>query len=477
MGVLGWVNSAQALDAVDGVWIGRVTAPQGEAEIGFEFKRTARGLTATIYMPVMHAYGLKLGLVEEAGPTVTVPPLDSAMKLVGGELEGTFGLGRLPMELQRGGVFEPEPALSPLPTGPAPRWSRPLGAPAWASPVVRSGVVYVGTVDGRFHAVRATVGADEWTWTGSAPLYGQALTTEESACFVDAHNDLVCLDRAKGTLQWRALLHDPLSGETVLSDKSFTHRTPAPVLADGVLYVGSTDGNLYAIEAATGKSLWRHSAGAPIYAGVALSGPTVIIAGCFDGTVLALDRRDGTELSRARIGGPIVSTPMIAGDIVVVGSRDYLLYGVSLARGTVVWRYSYWFSWVESAPQLADGVAYLGSSDFRRVGAFDPATGRALWLADVRGITWGTPVVTDDTVYAGTHGQTPAFLHHEGGIVALDRRTGAVKWRVPLTGLPGAERVGCVGSLALANDLLIAAAFDGTLAAYPIGKDSAPIAP
>jgi hypothetical protein len=61
--------------------------------------------------------------------------------------------------------------------------------------------------------------------------------------------------------------------------------------------------------------------------------------------------------------------------------------------------------------------------------------------------------------------------------VALDRRTGAVKWRVPLTGLPGAERVGCVGSLALANDLLIAAAFDGTLAAYPIGKDSAPIAP
>jgi outer membrane protein assembly factor BamB len=163
-----------------------------------------------------------------------------------------------------------------------------------------------------------------------------------------------------------------------------------------------------------------------------------------------------------------VSAPVIAGDIAVVGSRDYLLYGVSLSRAEVTWKYSYWFSWVESAPQLADGVAYLGSSDFRRVSAFDPATGKALWNADVGGIAWGTPVVTADTVYAGTHAQTPAFLHHEGGIVALNRRTGAMKWRVALTGPPGAERVGCIGSLALADDLLIAAAFDGTLAAYPL---------
>ena len=219
---------------------------------------------------------------------------------------------------------------------------------------------------------------------------------------------------------------------------------------------------------ATGRTLWRHDAGAPIYATAALFGPAALVVGCFDGTVLTLDRRKGAELSRLRIGGPIVSAPVIAGDIAVIGSRDYLLYGVSVSQAAVVWKYSYWFSWVESVPRLVDGVAYLGASDFRRVGAFNPATGKPLWLADVRGLAWGTPVVTADTIYAGTHAQNPAYLHHEGGIVALDRQTGAAKWRVVLPLPPGAPRAGCVGSLALAGDRLIAAGFDGTLAAYPL---------
>jgi outer membrane protein assembly factor BamB len=468
IGVLGAVRFAGAPDDVAGIWTGRVLAPQGESEIGFAFKRTPRGLTAAMYMPVMHVFNLPLGPIGEAGSTFTIPPLDTTMQIQGDELIGTFALGRLPMELHRGGAFAPEPAPAVLPAGPNPRWSRQLGATVWASPVIRDGAIYIGTVDGRFHAVQAADGAEAWTWTGPAALYGQALATEGCICFIDAHGELVCLGRAKGNLQWRTPLHDSHASETALADNSFTHRTAAPVMADGVIYAGSADGGLYAIEAATGRMRWRHDAGAPIYAGVALLGNAALVAGCFDGTVLTLDRRNGAELSRARIGGPIVSTPGIVGDIAVIGSRDYMLYGVSLSRTVVVWRYSYWFSWVESAPQIVDGVAYLGSSDFRRVGAFDPATGKAFWLADVRGLTWGTPVVTAGTVYAGTHGQTPAFLHHEGGIVAMNRRTGVVKWRVVLTGPPGAERVGCVGSLALANDLLIAAGYDGTLAAYPL---------
>jgi outer membrane protein assembly factor BamB len=468
MSVLGLVTSSQAQDPFEGVWMGRVTAPQGEAEIGFAFKRTPKNLTAAMYMPVMYVYGLNLGPVGEVGSTLTVPPLDTVMNLAGDKLTGTFALGRLPMELHRGGVFAPEPPVPAWPAGPAPRWSRSLGAGVWASPVARDGVIYLGTVDSRFHAVRGTDGGEEWTWTGSTALYGEALVTEDSVCFVDARSELVCLSRANGNLRWRSPLHDEKAGDAALENKSFTHRTPVPVLADGVIYAGSADGNLYALEAATGRTLWRHDAGAPIYAGVALCGRAALVAGCFDGTILTLDRRDGAELRRVRIGGPIVSAPVIAGDIAVVGSRDYLLYGVSLSRAAVAWKYSYWFSWVESTPRLVDGVAYLGASDFRRVGAFDPATGRPLWLADVRGLTWGTPVVTADMVYAGTHAQYPAYLHHEAGIVALDRRTGAAKWRVALPLPPGAERAGYIGSLALAGDMLIAAGFDGTLAAYPL---------
>ena len=49
----------------------------------------------------------------------------------------------------------------------------------------------------------------------------------------------------------------------------------------------------------------------------------------------------------------------------------------------------------------------------------------------------------------------------------MDRRTGAVQWRVAMVLPPGADRAGFIGSLALAGDTLIAAGYDGTLAGYP----------
>lgn len=108
--------------------MGQVVAPQGAAEIGFAFKRTTHGHTATMYIPDMHVYGLPLGPIGEVGSTLTIQPLDTVMKLEGEKLTGTFALGRLPMELHRRGVFGPEPPAPAAPSGPAPRWSRPLGA-------------------------------------------------------------------------------------------------------------------------------------------------------------------------------------------------------------------------------------------------------------------------------------------------------------------------------------------------------------
>jgi len=119
-------------------------------------------------------------------------------------------------------------------------------------------------------------------------------------------------------------------------------------------------------------------------------------------------------------------------------------------------------------PCLVDGVAYVGGSDYRRVSALEPATGAARWVTDVGGLTWGTPVVTADCVYAGTSAQNPAAIRHEGGITALDRRTGAVKWRYTVPLLAGAERAGFLGSLVVADGRLIGAGYDGTLVAFRV---------
>lgn len=464
------VRATPAPHPLEGIWTGTVTAPQGEAEIGFRFQRDAAGkLVLTMHMPVMHLYDQVVGpYVEEHEGGYRIPFLDTAWRLQGDTLTGTFALGRLPMRLTRGGAFSPRPpASAPPPAAPAAHWSYPLGAPSWASPVVQDGIVYVGASDGRFHAVRAQDGTGLWTWSGPHRIDGQAAVHEAAVYFVDGAVALVCLDRTSGALRWREPLHDAaIAGGPPKPNPTFNRRTATPLVRDGVVYAGSTDGGLYAIDARTGARRWRFAAGAPIHSGLAADGDQLTF-GTMDGTLVTVDR-DGHEIARAKAGGAIVTTPLLVAGRAIVGARDYQLYAFDRGTGTVAWRYSYWFSWIESPPQLRDGVVYVGGSDFRRVTALDPADGRALWSTDVRGLAWGAPALTEKRVFIGTVAQRPALLAHEAGLVALDRRTGAVLWRRPAEPPPaGAPMWGYAGSLAVDGERVIAAGLDGQLIALP----------
>ena len=163
----GGAHAQDADDPLAGTWLGTVTAPQGATAIGFAFARTPDGLAVRMDMPAMFVHDADLGLAQEREGRITIAPLDTELHLAGGKLVGTFALSKLPIELARGGEF-PAPAAAPEdPPGPQPTWTSSLGAPTWASPIVRDGVIYVGAVDGKFRARRATDGGEVWTSPGS----------------------------------------------------------------------------------------------------------------------------------------------------------------------------------------------------------------------------------------------------------------------------------------------------------------------
>ncbi len=463
---------AAAPDPIEGTWLGTVTAPQGAAEIGFRFERAPKGaLVYALQFPVMNAYGVKFGApVGRDGDAYTEPVFNSRLQLDGDRLTGTFGPGKLPVALIRGGSFAPAPPAPAYPAAPVPLWRRDLGAPTWAPPIAADGNVYVGTTAGKMHAVRAVDGAVVWTWTGPNRIDGRAVVAGDALYFVDGRNDLVCLNRPDGALRWRTALYDEaLAGKPLPDNPTFNRRTAFPLVLDGAVYCGSADGGLYALAAASGAKLWRHEAKAPVFSGVARHGADALMFGTMDGSVVFLDRRTRQETFRARVGGAVVTTPVVAGGRVIVGSRDYFLYGLDPADGSVAWKFSYWFSWVESTPVPADGLIYIGASDYRRVTAFDPATGRPVWGTDVRGMDWGSPAVTAGTVFIGTASQNipGTALEHTGGIVALDRRTGAVKWQLLAPKPPENSFGGYAGTLACDGTRIYAAGFDGSLIALP----------
>ena len=459
-------------DPIEGTWLGTITAPQGTvADFGLEFHREKGGALAfKMNFPDMFTYAAEFGIPVEdegGGRYRITPAFDLELLLEGDRLSGTFGKARLPVALARGRAFPPRPAPQRLPPGPAPLWSYDMGAGTWAPPVVAGTMIYLGTKAGLFHAVNAGDGTAVWTWKGANPIDGRAVVGPGTVYVLDTRENLIALDRARGSLRWLAPLHEGIAGAKAPDNPTFNHRSATPLLLDGVVYCGSGDGGLYAVDAATGSVLWRHDAGAPVYSGVGLLGAGTLMFGTMDGSVVLLDRQARRETLRVRTGGGVVTTPVVAGGILIVGSRDYMLYGFNLADGSPAWRFSYWFSWVESTPALVDGLIYVGASDFSRVTAIDPVTGKARWSTPVHGLDWGTPLVTRDSVFTGTVAQNMegTVIAHVGGIMALDRLTGAPRWQVLAAAAPENGFGGYAGSLALAGDTVIAAGFDGKLIA------------
>ncbi|HND59907.1 MAG TPA: PQQ-binding-like beta-propeller repeat protein, partial [Opitutaceae bacterium] len=355
------------------------------------------------------------------------------------------------------------------PAAPEALWRYDLGAPTWAPPVAADGIIYVGTTAGRVHAVRASDGRGVWTWDAGHAIDGAAVVEGDTVYILDTKLELHALDRRTGTPRWTASLHDAaIAGGPVPDNPTFNHRAATPLVWDGVVYCGSSDGGLYAVDAASGRIQWRQAVGAPVFSGVGRHGTDTLLFGTMDGSVVLLDRRTRQETHRFHTGGGVVTKPVVAAGNVIVGSRDYLLHAFRLSDGTEAWRFSYWFSWIESTPVLVDGLLYVGASDYSRVTALDPATGRARWATPVHGMNWGTPLVTADRVFTGTAAQNlpGTVIAHVGGLMALDRKTGEVCWQFLAPPAPPNGFGGYAGSLALAGGKVIAAGFDGQLIAF-----------
>jgi len=455
---------------LDGKWLGEVRHEDETAMIGFDFARQSDGRVLTrLWLPNVNAFGSVVGRLEFADRKFSIPGLGSPLILAAGSLSGEVPLGSLKFTARRSDHLPEEPPPPPVATGPEPAWVYHAGAALWTSPVIVDRIAYLGDSGGNFHAVKVDDGRAVWTFNARTPLFGNAAVDREAAYFAGDDGNLFKLDRTSGELRWQA----DIGGGNVkryLPSASGSEWDPfaaAPVLAEGTVFMGSADGSLHAIDAATGKPRWQFKSSGKLRAAALVAGDRVYV-GSLDHFVYALDRRTGVQRWRFDTGSPITTAPVLAEGKIIIGTRDQSLLFALAADGKKLWTVFYWLSWVESAPTLVDGRLYIGSSDSRRVRAIAPDSGHVDWTAQVWGWTWGTPLVVGDTIYYGTAGAPQYFVTQHASIGALDRATGTLKWRKPLPLVDTSYISGIVGSLGFADHKILAASTDGTLTAYPI---------
>jgi outer membrane protein assembly factor BamB len=111
-------------------------------------------------------------------------------------------------------------------------------------------------------------------------------------------------------------------------DWSYTTGGPvesSPVVANGVVYIGSGDGNVYALNARTGAKRWSYPTGVSVASSPAVANGVVYIASG-DGNVYALNARTGAKLWSYPTGNFVDSSPAVANGVVYVGSTDGNVY-------------------------------------------------------------------------------------------------------------------------------------------------------
>jgi eukaryotic-like serine/threonine-protein kinase len=149
-----------------------------------------------------------------------------------------------------------------------------------------------------------------------------------------------------GTLKWTFM-----TGAAI-------HSSPAVV--NGVVYFGSRDNYIYALDAQTGQELWSFKTGSWVDSSPAVAGGRVYF-GSDDYRLYAVDALTGKELWNLKTNNMVLSSPVVTKGIVVVCSMDGSCYAVNAENG----RHRLDFRTdgpIGSSPAVDNGVAYFTSS-------------------------------------------------------------------------------------------------------------------
>lgn len=188
----------------------------------------------------------------------------------------------------------------------------------------------------------------------------------------------------------------------------------SPVVANGLVYVGSKSGFLFALDLKTGETRWRADLGDNII---------------------------------------VKSSPAVLDDRIIVGA-GYSLFAFDPLTGKEIWRSST-PPLSESSPSFANGKVYVASST-SSVYAFDVETGRQLWSLQTDGLIKSSPAIADEVLFVGTD---------DGKLYAMSTKTGQTQWRFDTVG-------GIFSSPAVAGDLVYVTSIGGKTYAVNIAGNT-----
>jgi outer membrane protein assembly factor BamB len=266
-----------------------------------------------------------------------------------------------------------------------PMWSFATQGSIAIPPTAGATQVFVASDVGNTHfmrAIDAKTGALIWKYTRDQPpecmcSYQSTLTGGLLFAQTDGHS-LYAFEPSGSAPSKRLWSFD---GDGALLTK--------PVVADGLVVLGSSDRNVYGIDAKTGKTLWTGTTGYSFSADPVIAGGVVVI-GDQGGNIDGFDLKTGKQLWSFGASGAIDDGAVINGKIAYVVSEDHNLYALDIANGQTVWQHAM-DDYAEHPPILLGHLVVVDNRAGQLIG-LDAAKGSLVWQTDLDGTPFSPPV-------------------------------------------------------------------------------------
>lgn len=210
-----------------------------------------------------------------------------------------------------------------------------------------------------------------------------------------------------------------------------------PEIVDGVVYAGGHKGEVVALNAETGRRLWRVNTKLPLSAGPGV-GDGVVVFGSSDGNVVALDAATGAERWRHAVSSEVLARPLVTEGLIVVRTVDGRLQALSIvdaAQRWVVQEAVPALSLRGSAPAVRVGDAVVAGFDNGKVMAVDLKSGETQWdtiVSPPQGRTELERLVDIDSAIKAA-GDDIFVVGFQGRAAMLARESGQVWWAKELS--------------------------------------------
>ncbi|MCW3031983.1 MAG: hypothetical protein QOK19_303 [Solirubrobacteraceae bacterium] len=239
------------------------------------------------------------------------------------------------------------------------RWLRSLPSPTESSPLIDHGRIFFGSQNGTVYALNDSTGKVLWTYHASGAVKASPTLSGGILYFGDYSGHIQAISARNGRRIWSSG-----SGGTLLGSGTF-YSTCAVYF--GRVFLGNTDGRIYAYDASTGKLDWAVQTGSYVYASPAVTnapglGPTIYL-GSYSGTFYAINARSGHVSWSFNARGRISGSATIVGKIVYFADLgEHKTYGLGISTGRALFE--------------------------KRTGAFDPviSDGKNIYLTGYTGL-------------------------------------------------------------------------------------------